>query len=61
MGMGSSVDQILDMLGTLPLSQDTAKVLDLGCGKGALSVQIASRFGFDIVGVEKIGIIRQWG
>ncbi len=50
--LGSSVDQILDMLGTLPLSSDTAKVLDLGCGKGAVSVQIASNFGFDVVGVD---------
>jgi len=50
--LGSSVDQILDLLSTLSLSQDSAKVLDLGCGKGALSVQIASRFGFDTVGVD---------
>jgi len=50
--LGSSVDQILDLLSTLPLSSDTVKVLDLGCGKGAVSVQIASKFGFDVVGVD---------
>jgi SAM-dependent methyltransferase len=50
--LGSSVDQILDLLSTLPLSPDTAKVLDLGCGKGAVSVQIAWKFGFDVVGVD---------
>ncbi|KPK30919.1 MAG: hypothetical protein AMK69_02140 [Nitrospira bacterium SG8_3] len=50
--LGSSVDQILDLLSTLPLSADTAKVLDLGCGKGAVSVQIAWRFGFHVVGVD---------
>ncbi len=50
--MGSSVDQILDLISNLPLSPDTARVLDLGCGKGALSVQIASRFGFDVTGVD---------
>jgi cyclopropane fatty-acyl-phospholipid synthase-like methyltransferase len=50
--LGSSVDHILDLLSTITLSQDTAKVLDLGCGKGALSVQIASKFRFDIVGVD---------
>ena len=50
--LGSSVDQILDLVSTLPLSSDTTKVLDLGCGKGAVSVQIASNFGFDVVGVD---------
>ena len=50
--LGSSVDQILDLLSTLPLSSDTTKVLDLGCGKGAVSVQIASKFGFDVVGID---------
>jgi cyclopropane fatty-acyl-phospholipid synthase-like methyltransferase len=40
------------LIGTLPLSSDSAKVLDLGCGKGAVSVQIASKFGFDVVGID---------
>ncbi len=50
--LGSSVDQILDLFNTLPISSDTVKVLDLGCGKGAVSVQIASNFGFDVTGVD---------
>jgi ubiquinone/menaquinone biosynthesis C-methylase UbiE len=50
--LGSSVDQILDLFSTLPLSPGTAKVLDLGCGKGAVSVQLASKFGFEVVGVD---------
>ena len=50
--LGSSVDQILHLLSTLPLSPDTAKALDLGCGKGAVSIQIAWKFGFDVVGVD---------
>jgi len=50
--LGSSVDQILDLLSTLTFSQYSVKVLDLGCGKGALSVQIASMFGFGIVGID---------
>ncbi|MEA1897026.1 MAG: class I SAM-dependent methyltransferase [Bacteroidota bacterium] len=50
--MGSSVDQILDLLSTLPLASDTVRVLDLGCGKGAVSVQIAENFGFKVVGVD---------
>ena len=50
--LGSSVDQILDLFSTLPLSYGAAKVLDLGCGKGAVSVQIASKFGFEVVGID---------
>jgi ubiquinone/menaquinone biosynthesis C-methylase UbiE len=50
--LGSSVDQILDLFSTLPLSPDAAKVLDLGCGKGGVSVQIAAKFGFQVVGVD---------
>ena len=50
--LGSSVNQILDLIGTIPLSSDSAKVLDLGCGKGAVSIRIASKFRFDVVGVD---------
>ena len=50
--LGSSVNQILDLIGTLPLSSDSAKVLDLGCGKGAVSIRIASKFRFDVVGID---------
>jgi len=50
--LGSSVDQILELIETLPLASANLKVLDLGCGKGAVSVQIASRFGFEVVGVD---------
>ena len=50
--MGGSVNQIIDLFNTLPLSSDTTKVLDLGCGKGAVSVQIAANFRFDVVGVD---------
>ncbi|UCB44475.1 MAG: class I SAM-dependent methyltransferase [Spirochaetota bacterium] len=50
--LGSSINQILDIVVTLPLSSDTAYVLDLGCGKGAVSVQIASEFGYSVVGID---------
>ncbi len=50
--LGSSVNQILDLIKALPLALDKTKVLDLGCGKGAVSVQIASRFGCKVVGVD---------
>jgi ubiquinone/menaquinone biosynthesis C-methylase UbiE len=50
--LGSSVNQLLDLIGTLPLSSGSAKVLDLGCGKGAVSIRIASKFRFYVVGVD---------
>lgn len=50
--LGSSVARILELIETLPLASSNPKVLDLGCGKGAVSVQIASRFGYEVVGVD---------
>ncbi len=50
--LGSSVTQILDLVKALPLSSDKPTVFDLGCGKGTVSVQIASRFGFEVVSVD---------
>jgi len=50
--MGCSVDQILDLVPNLNLPAGSIKVLDLGCGKGALPVQIAAKFGFNVTGVD---------
>ncbi len=50
--LGSSVEQILCLIGTLPLPSCSAKVSDLGCGKGAVSVRTASEFGFSVVGID---------
>jgi ubiquinone/menaquinone biosynthesis C-methylase UbiE len=50
--LGSSVDQILDMLGTLSLPSGKVRVLDLGCGKGEVSVRTASKFAFEVTGVD---------
>jgi len=50
--MGCSADQILDLIANLNLPAGSVKVLDLGCGKGALSVQIAAKFGFNVSGVD---------
>lgn len=50
--LGSSVDIILDYIKTIPFKSKKNKVLDLGCGKGAVSVKIASRFGFEVVGID---------
>ena len=50
--MGCSANQILDLVANLNLPADSVNVLDLGCGKGALSVQIAAKFGFNVTGVD---------
>jgi len=50
--LGSSVEYIIDIVGSLNLPFNLTKVLDLGCGKGAVSIQIASKFGFNVVGVD---------
>jgi SAM-dependent methyltransferase len=49
--LGSSVEIILKVIEELRLPK-TARILDLGCGKGAVSIQIASRFGFHVTGID---------
>lgn len=49
--LGSSVEIILKVIEELELSKIT-NVLDLGCGKGAVSIQIASRLGFHVTGID---------
>ena len=50
--LGSSVEYILDTVGALNLSPNHATVLDLGCGKGVVSIKIASLFGLKVVGID---------
>jgi SAM-dependent methyltransferase len=52
--LGSSVDFIIDVVGSLKLPPTQAKLLDLGCGKGAVSIQIASQCGLTVVGVDRM-------
>lgn len=49
--LGSAIDQILSGIESLKLPNDTT-VLDLCCGKGGVSVQIAQKFGFKVTGVD---------
>ncbi|MCP5047169.1 MAG: class I SAM-dependent methyltransferase [bacterium] len=49
--LGSSIDQIIEVCGSFNLSPD-ATILDLGCGKGALSIQLAARYGFRVTGID---------
>ncbi|MBN2367332.1 MAG: class I SAM-dependent methyltransferase, partial [Calditrichaeota bacterium] len=45
-------DEILEMTRTLHLDSGNTRVLDLGCGKGAVSVQLASNLGFQVTGID---------
>ena len=50
--MGCSVNQVLDVIETLKLTGKPVKVLDLGCGKGAVSVQIAAKYAYHVTGID---------
>jgi len=49
--LGCSVGTILRLLADMKLPADT-KILDLGCGKGALLIQLAKTFGFQCFGID---------
>jgi ubiquinone/menaquinone biosynthesis C-methylase UbiE len=52
--LGSSVDYIIDVVGSLKLPPAQTTLLDLGCGKGAVSIHIASKFRHRVVGVDRM-------
>lgn len=49
--LGSDAEQICEVLADLQLPQ-SARVVDLGCGKGAVAVEIAGELGLNVVGIE---------
>lgn len=53
--MGSSIDQILSGIESLVLPANT-NVLDLCCGKGGVSVQVAKKFGYKVTGVDAMAV-----
>jgi SAM-dependent methyltransferase len=50
--LGSAPDKIIELLRPLSLPPNSTRVLDLGCGKGAVSILLAKTFGFHAVGVD---------
>jgi 2-polyprenyl-3-methyl-5-hydroxy-6-metoxy-1,4-benzoquinol methylase len=49
--LGSDADLIVKILQDLQLPI-SSRVIDLGCGKGAVSVEIADELGFQVLGIE---------
>lgn len=50
--LGCSPDVITEIVRPLELSGPAIRVLDLGCGKGAAGITLASRFGFRCLGID---------
>jgi SAM-dependent methyltransferase len=50
--LGADVESIIRAIDSLGLASSQTNVLDLGCGKGAVSIRIAMRFGFRVFGVD---------
>ena len=49
--LGSNAGQIVEVVREFQLP-DTTRVIDLGCGKGVVSVEIADELGFHVLGIE---------
>ena len=50
--LGSSVGVIVDLLRPLGLPAKTTRMVDLGCGKGAVALTLAKELGFQALGVD---------
>jgi cyclopropane fatty-acyl-phospholipid synthase-like methyltransferase len=50
--LGGSVDLIIQVLKPLQLSKEKFQVLDLGCGKGAVSIRLAEEYGLRVLGID---------
>jgi len=50
--LGSTPEVVVDLLRPLGLPAAATRMLDLGCGKGALGITLALELGFRVVGVD---------
>lgn len=50
--LGADVDSIIRAIDSLGPGSSQQNVLDLGCGKGAVSIRIAMRFGYRVLGID---------
>jgi SAM-dependent methyltransferase len=50
--LGGSPELVVELLRPLNLPESSTRVLDLGCGKGAVSVKVAAELGFQVVGID---------
>ena len=50
--LGSAIEEIINAVGELSFAEQPPRSLDLGCGKGAVSIRLASRYGFRATGID---------
>jgi len=50
--LGSSPDRVVELLKPLDLPSEETRVLDLGCGKGAVPITLAHQLGFRAMGID---------
>ena len=51
--LGSDSEAIISLIGHLNLPEKT-RILDLGCGKGAISILLAAEYGFHVTGIDAL-------
>jgi len=50
--LGSSIDVIIELIQSLNLPPVSTRVLDAGCGKGAVGITLAQNYGFQLYGID---------